>query len=107
MLFYAEELMKSEERIKNIAQMTVEEKIADSLLLIYNSYGLHEKDDLKKYDILLSRQEIAELAGTTYEQVIRTLTEFKRNKLIETSGKKITIRNYNRLNSLVSNYSLS
>ena len=40
---------------------------------------------------MLSREEIASLIGTATESVIRLLSEFKKDKLIELKGKKIII----------------
>ncbi|HUX54861.1 MAG TPA: Crp/Fnr family transcriptional regulator [Williamwhitmania sp.] len=61
-------------------------KLADILLyfsqVIYNS---------NTFCLPLSRQELAEFAGTTKESLIRTLTEFKNDKLITVQGKNITI----------------
>ncbi len=85
MLFYAEELNKSENNVRKIAQMNVRERVIDTLLYIHRKFG--QINDLLNLD--LSRREIADFAGTTEEQVIRVLSSLKKEDLILTSGKKI------------------
>lgn len=48
----------------------------------------------------LTRTELAELAGTTKESLIRTLTEFKNDKIIQLEGKKVKIISYDILKTL-------
>ncbi len=89
MMFYAEELNRSETKVKKFAQMTVREKVIDALLYVNRKFG-------RTHDILnlqLSRREISDFAGTTEEQVIRTLSGLKKDDLIETIGKRIKIKN--------------
>ncbi len=61
-------------------------KIADIILYfaeqIYNSYT---------FVFPLTRNELAELTGTTKESFIRTLSEFKNDKIIELDGKYVKI----------------
>lgn len=44
-----------------------------------------------EFRISLTRQEMAELIGTTKESLIRTLNEFKNDKIIDLDGKNIKI----------------
>ncbi|WP_298765269.1 Crp/Fnr family transcriptional regulator [uncultured Polaribacter sp.] len=94
MLFYAEELSKSEEKVKTLAQMTVREKVIDSLLYINRKFGANKKGYL---NLILSRKEIADFAGTTDEQVTRTFSNLKKEGYITTTGKRIAIQNINAL----------
>lgn len=87
MLFYADELNKSEAKVKSLSQMTVRERVIDTLLYIGRKFG-HNKGHLS---LTLSRKEYADYAGTTEEQVIRVLSLLKKERLIQTSGKKIGI----------------
>lgn len=88
MLFYANELNASESKVKAIAQMTVREKVIDTLLYIDRKFGSNSKGYL---DLQLSRKEIAAFAGTTDEQVIRIISSLKKEDLIVTAGKRIGI----------------
>lgn len=85
MLFYAEELNKSENNIRKIAQMNVRERVIDTLLYIHRKFG-HGNGII---ELDLSRKEIADFAGTTDEQVIRVISNLKKEALIKTVGKKI------------------
>ncbi len=89
MVFYAEELNRSETKVRTFAHMTVREKVIDSLLYINRKFG-QENGFL---DIRLSRKDIADFAGTTEEQVIRVISALKKENLLKTSGKKLGIPN--------------
>lgn len=91
MLFYAEELRIAETRMKNLAQMTVLEKAAEALLIIKRTFGIDQKNQSFLLDIMLSRRDMAELAGLSTEQLIRCLSEFRKRKIISIHGKKIII----------------
>jgi CRP/FNR family transcriptional regulator, anaerobic regulatory protein len=95
MLFYAEELNKSENKIRKIAHMNVREKVIDVLLYIHRKFG--QVNGIVEVD--LSRKEIADFAGTTDEQVIRVLSSLKKESLIKTVGKKIGLLNVDKLQS--------
>lgn len=94
--FYAEELMATEKRMKHLVYMPVKARIAESLLIMAQVFGL---DHSKKLNFTLTRKEIAEMAGTTYESVIRTIAEFVKDGLIETVDKEIRILDVDKLNS--------
>lgn len=89
MLFYAEELNLSENKVRKFAQMTVREKVIDSILYMYRKFG----QDGDILNIQLSRKELADLAGTTDEQVTRTITSLKNENLIRTQGKQLGVVN--------------
>ena len=95
MLFYAEELNKSENNIRKIAQMNVRERVIDTLLYIHRKFG--QTNELINID--LSRKEIADFAGTTEEQVTRVISSLKREALIKTVGKKIGLEQINKMKS--------
>lgn len=87
MMFYAEELNRSETKVRKFAQMTVREKVIDAFLYIYRKFG-QNGDYL---NIQLSRKEIADFAGTTDEQVIRVISSLKKEGLLRASGKRLGI----------------
>jgi len=87
MLFYANELNKSESKVKSLSQMTVRERVVDALLYINRKFK-HRNNYL---DLILSRSDYADFVGTTEEQVIRVLSALKKENLIVTHGKKIGI----------------
>jgi CRP-like cAMP-binding protein len=101
MLFYADELDKSEAKVKKLAQMTVREKVIDTLLYIYRKFSINSKGYLA---VKLSRKEIADYAGTTDEQVIRVLSLLKKESFIQTSGKQIKILDIEKLKKEISEH---
>lgn len=87
MLFYAEELNKSENNVRKIAHMSVRERVIDTLLYIQRKFG--QTDGF--LNIELSRKEISDFAGTTEEQVIRVISSLKKEALIKAKGKQLGI----------------
>jgi len=99
MMFYSSELRKTEIRERHLAQMTIREKIADTLLYLKETFGISPADG--SLNANLSRQELAEIAGTSVEQVIRELTDFENEKLINKEGRKIVLFNLDGLVKIV------
>lgn len=62
-------------------------RIAD--VLLYFSETIYQT---LRFELPLTRKELAELAGTTKESFIRTLTEFKNDKIIEVIDNEIEIK---------------
>jgi len=89
MNLYAEELSRSETKVRKLAHMNVREKVVDTLLYINRKFG--QKNGFLR--IKLSRKEIADFAGTTEEQVIRVISALKKEELIVSEGKKLGIPN--------------
>jgi CRP-like cAMP-binding protein len=82
------ELGEANSFITDIAQKTVRERLAEVLLYLLNDFGLDGQNYLK---ISLTREELANIVGTATESVIRLLSEFKSDKLVELNGRKIKI----------------
>lgn len=61
-------------------------RVADVLLFFHHFF-----DRSATFELPLSREELAQFAGTTKESFIRTLTEFKNDKIILLEGKTVTI----------------
>jgi CRP-like cAMP-binding protein len=80
------ELREANDYITDIAQKTVRERLAEVLLLLKENFELDNQNTLQ---ISLTREELANMVGTATESVIRLLSEFKQDKLIELQGRKI------------------
>ncbi|CAM3429443.1 Crp/Fnr family transcriptional regulator [Zobellia roscoffensis] len=89
MLFYANELNRSEAKVKSISQMTVRERVIDTLIYIERKFG--QRNNF--IDIILSRREYANYTGTTEEQIIRVFSALRKEGLIVTKGKRVGINN--------------
>lgn len=84
------ELGEANSFITDIAQKSVRERLAEILLVLVNDFGLDSQNYLQ---ISLTREELANIVGTATESVIRLLSEFKSDKLVELNGRKIKILN--------------
>lgn len=82
------ELGEANDYITDIAQKTVKERLAEVLLQLRMTFDLSPDDFL---NISLTREEIASIVGTATESVIRLLSEFKNEGLIELNGRKIKL----------------
>jgi CRP-like cAMP-binding protein len=82
------ELREANDYITDIAQKTVRERLAEVLLLLKDNF---EVDNQNMLQISLTREELANMVGTATESVIRLLSEFKQDKLIELQGRKIKL----------------
>jgi CRP-like cAMP-binding protein len=80
------ELREANDYITDIAQKTVRERLAEILLLLKDDFAL---DDTNTLQLSLTREELANIVGTATESVIRLLSEFKQDKLIDLQGRKI------------------
>lgn len=82
------ELREANNYITDIAQKTVRERLAEVLLLLKEGFEL---DNANTLQISLTREELANIVGTATESVIRLLSEFKQDKLIDLQGRKIKL----------------
>ena len=88
------ELGEANAYITDIAQKTVRERLAEIIVHLKNEFGVNKDNILQ---ISLTREELANIVGTATESVIRLLSEFKNDKLIEIEGRKIKLLNFNAL----------
>ncbi len=84
------ELGEAARVITDLAQKPVRERLAESLLLLKDTFELDEE---KNIQVKLSREELANIIGTATESVIRLLSEFKKDKLIDINGRTIKLVN--------------
>jgi len=91
------ELGEANSFITDIAQKTVRERLAEVLLNLKKNFGLDEDHILQ---ISLTREELANIVGTATESVIRLLSEFKQDLLIDLNGRKIKILDIKRLEKI-------
>lgn len=84
------ELGEAGKLITDIAQKSVRERLAEVLLMLKTQFGLNDEGAI---DIALTREEIANMVGTATESVIRLISEFKGDGLIDVKGRNITVLN--------------
>ena len=82
------DLKESDDHMVSMAQKTVKERLAETLLYLEDTFGKNENGSLH---IQLSREELAGMIGTATESCIRLLSEFAKNGLVNLNVKKITL----------------
>ncbi len=91
------ELGIAHERLMNMAQKSVRERLAETLLLMQETAARNrtaaEKVTEPDVCIQLPREDIANLTGSSTETIIRLLSEFKEDGWVELKGKQIRILN--------------
>ncbi len=91
----------SYDTLKNIALERVEARIASLLLKLADKTGKKVKTGTM-IDMRLTKQDVADMVGTTVETSIRTFSKFKKQGLVEDSEGKIVIKDKNTLESFSS-----
>ncbi|PHR69419.1 MAG: Crp/Fnr family transcriptional regulator [Lutibacter sp.] len=81
-------LKETDNHIVDLAQKPVKIRMAETLLYIYDNFGV---DDDGMLSVILTRDDYANIVGTATESAIRILSQFKKDGLITTEGKKIKI----------------
>ncbi|MFH1130366.1 MAG: Crp/Fnr family transcriptional regulator [Pseudomonadota bacterium] len=87
-------------RFENVVFKDVNTKIAELLLSLSVERGVEVENGIL-LDVKITHQEMANLIGSTRETVSLTLAQFKRSGLIRFEGRKIVIRDRERLQALV------
>lgn len=93
----SDDLHEREEQLVKLAYNSVRKKVADALVTLYNRFNT---ETVSNFVVSISREDLANIAGTATESTIRTLSDFKDEKLVEVQAGKITILNYNKLQDL-------
>ncbi len=95
MKLLSQNLGKAEHRITNLAQKPVRKRVAEALLFLKETYGTEADGEI--LNVVLSREEIANIVGTATETAIRILSEFKADGIIDLQVKKIKILDHKKL----------
>lgn len=91
------DLRSADDHMVNMTQKSVKERLAETLIYLYESFGTNSDKTLK---IQLSRDELASMIGTATESCIRLLSDFNKLGLIELVGKKIILKDIQKLKKL-------
>lgn len=91
------DLVDKEERLLRLAYNSVRKRVAEALVMLNERY---KNDAVENFSMAISRDDIARIVGTATETVIRTLSDFKDEKLIEIKGSSITIINLDKMASM-------
>ncbi|MFQ3667865.1 MAG: Crp/Fnr family transcriptional regulator [Fimbriimonadaceae bacterium] len=93
-------LRQAQDQLTRVATGTVESRIAGVLMMLVESYGRPtEKGTL--IDVPLTRQDIAEMAGTTVESTIRVVSKWQKSRLVASSSRFLTLLDESAIADLV------
>jgi CRP/FNR family transcriptional regulator, cyclic AMP receptor protein len=91
-------LVEREEALLNLAYNSLRKRVANGLIHVYSKFK-NAPGDKPKLEI--PREDLAQVVGTATESLIRTLSDFKTEKLIEVKEGKIIILDEARLANLL------
>ncbi|PQJ82032.1 Crp/Fnr family transcriptional regulator [Polaribacter glomeratus] len=97
----ANSLKNADNLIVDMAQKSVKQRLADTLLHLLERFGLNTDAAI---NIQLSREDIANIIGTATASAIRLLSELKKEKIIDFIGKDITILNKKELEKIAQGF---
>jgi len=93
----SDNLQEKEQQLIKLAYNSVRKRVAEALSTLYNRY---KKDGETQFSMQISREDLANLAGTAQETAIRTLSDFKDEGLVDMKGGTITVLNYGKLSKM-------
>ncbi|OSZ77130.1 transcriptional regulator [Chitinophagaceae bacterium IBVUCB2] len=96
----AKSVTEKENRLLGQAYNSLRKKVAVAVLTLKDKYHINKEE---VFSINMSRENIASIAGTATESLIRTLSDFKNEKLIDIREVNIIITDETKLRALVSN----
>ena len=90
-------LQSAHETIRSLAVEKVERRVARVLLRLASTAGERTAEGAVRITVPLSRQEIADMAGTVLETAIRTVSKFQKQGLVDTREGHVVILQPHRL----------
>jgi len=94
----ARNVSAKEEQLLGLAYNSLRKKVAEALLLLRKKYQIDEDE---QFSIDISRENLATIAGTATESLIRTLGDFRNEKLIDIREGRIFFLDQKRMEKLI------
>ena len=94
----AQSVTEREKQLVGIAYNSLRKRVAEALVLLQKKYT---NDGAEKFSMHISREDLAHIAGTATESIIRTLSDFKSEKLIDIKDGSIIILDQKKLAALL------
>lgn len=94
----AKNIADKEKQLLSLAYNSLRKKVADALMVLKKKYHNGNADN---FSIDISRENLANIAGTATESLIRTLSDFKSEKLIDIRDGQIVIINDKKLEGMI------
>ncbi len=95
------EVQEKEVQLLQMAYSSVKKRVAEALLKLQKQYQQNTKDI---FSISISREDLANIVGTATESLIRTLSDFKQENLIEIKGSNISIIDVKKFEAYIKKY---
>jgi CRP-like cAMP-binding protein/AmiR/NasT family two-component response regulator len=90
----ANDIQEKEKQLTQIAYNSIRKRTADALVMLSKKY---KNDSQENFSMKISRDNLASVVGTATESLIRTLSDFKSDGLIEINGSEIKILDEKKL----------
>jgi CRP-like cAMP-binding protein len=94
----AHNVVEREEQLLNLAYNSLRKRVADALITLQRKY---KRGTEEHFSIHISREDLANIAGTATESLIRTLSDFRGEKLIDIKDGNIILLNEKKLQSML------
>lgn len=91
-----ERLLEAQTRIREMSTEVVERRVGHAVLRLAQQSGVREPYGIR-LDFPISKQDLAEMAGTTLHTVSRILTAWEHAGIVDTGRQKLTVRDPHRL----------
>lgn len=89
-------LMEAQQRLRELSTEEVERRVAHAVLRLANQAGRKEADGIR-IDFPISKQDIAEMTGTTLHTVSRILTAWEHHQLVQGGRQKLLVKDAHQL----------
>lgn len=93
----ANDIQEKEKQLTQIAYNSIRKRTADALIMLSRKY---KEKSQQNFAMKISRDDLASVVGTATESLIRTLSDFKADHLIEVKGSEIKILDEQKLVNL-------
>lgn len=94
----AKDVSEKQSQLLGLAYNSLRKKVAEALIMLQKKYDPEKNPG---FVINISRENLANIAGTATESLIRTLTDFRSEKLVDIEDGDIIILNRDKLNNLL------
>lgn len=91
-------IISEQDKLLALAYSSVRKRAAEALMELRARY--HDPKSDKPFTMAIAREDLANMVGTATESLIRTLSDFRAEGLIEINGSSITIVNLAKLEKM-------
>ncbi|OGN88884.1 MAG: hypothetical protein A2Y88_04960 [Chloroflexi bacterium RBG_13_48_10] len=103
MRIMADQLQEIQDRFRQVTTLRVEQRLANTLMRLAANSGKRVKEGIL-IDHILSRQDLAEMSGTTLYTASRTLSQWHGQQLVIAGREKVIIRNPHGLARIIEQF---